>query len=127
VGRAEHYDTVSVELVNGKRSVNKINENWVLDPNGKAEDAWVDVICDFYQDGKCWTRASIKWDGCIHFHIAGNVPFSKDDGSVGSSFRDKAACDDYIHICNLKSFIEKLQKLEKFAKEYFRTEEEWSY
>ena len=51
-------------------------------------------------------RFSIKWDGCVDVQRL----FTGEDDS------------DYIHICELRRFIETLEGVEKLAKEHFK---EW--
>lgn len=98
---------------------------WKNNPDGKTEKHWLDVISDDIEDGENyhWWHAAIKWDGCIHLNHAGNVPYSKEHGFVNQQ-RDLEACDDYIHICDLNDYIERLIALREFAKKHFG--EEWN-
>ncbi len=94
--------------------------NWKDKPNGTKESHWIDLI---YQDGheeddNHWMAASVKWDGCIHLSTAGNVPFCKEYGDANGK-RDEAACDDYIHICNIDDYIKKLLQLKDAAVKHF--------
>ena len=75
------------------------------------------------RDPDGWYEAMVKWDGCIHFYQAGNVPF---DATFGQSEgpRDESACDDYIHICDLDDFIARLAALRDAARAHFG-EKEW--
>lgn len=95
---------------------------WKNRPNGHNTDAWLDIMWQEESDDgdDHWTQASVKFDGCIHFSQAGNVPFGKDYGYHGDSKeRDKSACDGYFHICDLDDMIKKLQELKKKAVEHF--------
>lgn len=56
----------------------------------KTKDHWLEL-----QDGDY--KASVKWDGCIHF---------SDEG-------------EYIHICDLEDFIKRLEELRDLAKTHF--------
>lgn len=100
---------------------------WKNNPTGKIEDHWIDLI---WQDGseendERWMEASVKWDGCIHFRTAGNIPFSKDYGDSNSTEREKnGASDDYIHICDIDILINQLLELKKKAIAHFG--EEWN-
>ncbi len=100
---------------------------WEIDPNGSSKEYYANFVCDIDKEGYFWAAATVKWDGCIHFNKAGNVPFSEEYGSPTSNKpRDSAACDDYIHICNLDDFIRKLLALRKTCKKYFPSQEAWN-
>jgi len=85
---------------------------WKIDPDGTNESHWVDFIGDNLEPDtdRHWMYAGVKFDGCIHLNEAGNVPYGKEYGRCGQK-RDKDACDDYFHICDLDGFIAKLIQL----------------
>lgn len=85
----------------------------------KSKDHWLEVHePDQKPLGGHWWNAVVKWDGCIHLHHAGNVPF-RDDFGYADGTRDKGACDDYFHICELDDLIARLQALKAAALEHF--------
>jgi hypothetical protein len=90
---------------------------WKNDPRGKAEEHWLDVISDDI-DGSPWYQASIKWDGCVDLNIAGNLPFSSENGFANQA-RKEGACDNYVHICDLNNLIGRLTSLRDTAKKHF--------
>lgn len=65
-----------------------------------------------------WMMASVKWDGCVDLYMAGNVPFDSKYGEPYSN-RDEAACDSYIHICNIPETIKDLSALWDLQRELF--------
>lgn len=100
---------------------------WKDKPQGTKEDHWIDLI---WQDGSeeedRWMEAAVKWDGCIHFNKAGNIPFSKEYGESEDKKREShGACDDYIHICDIDQFINILIELKKKAQDHFKNHDEW--
>jgi hypothetical protein len=103
-------------------------DDWQIDPDGIAEEHWVDLMykpaATERDEWFCWKYASVKWDGCIHFSQAGNVPFEKYYGTAKSAKRHEAACDDDIHICDIDEMIEALVSLKAFAMEYFKNRED---
>lgn len=103
-------------------------KEWKTDPEGTCKDHWIDLMYDpeTNEEGElyCWTYAQVKWDGCIHLYKAGNVPFEKTYGTPKNK-RDEAACDDYIHICDLNEYIESLISLKKKAMEHFKEQSAW--
>jgi hypothetical protein len=88
-------------------------EVWAVLPEKSSPGVWLEVA-----DPDGWYEAVVKWDGCIHFHHAGNVPF-RDDFGHSTTARDKHACDDYIHLCDLDDMIARLQALREVAVGYF--------
>lgn len=98
---------------------------WTKDPNGKAEDHWLDVISNDIEDDESYHywHASVTANGCIHLHHADNEPYSAEAG-----FSNKQrACeqqDSYIHICDLDEYIKRLTALRDIAKKHFG--EEWN-
>lgn len=101
---------------------NDTNENesatqpiWEVIPE-RTQEHWLEV-----RDPDGWWEAVVKWDGCIHLHHAGNVPFDKEHGDSQSSEaeRDKSACDDYIHLCDIDDAIARLQALKQMALAHF--------
>lgn len=97
---------------------------WKDDPKGIKADHWLDLRGDAIDENRSdehWAHAAVKWDGCIHYSMAGQTPYSDEYGLHGSTKRDED--DEYIHICSLSRFIKKLQELEKKAKEHFG--EDW--
>lgn len=102
--------------------------DWRIDPDRMQDKHCVDLMYqpEMGDEGElyCWKYASVKWDGCIHFHQAGNVPYQKSYGIANSINRDEAACDDYIHICDIEKMIESLTSLKKAAMEYFKNRED---
>jgi hypothetical protein len=101
---------------------------WINKPNGTNEESWIDLIwIDNIKDNDLsywWAECSVKWDGCIHFSTAGNIPFSEGLDSNSKKREETSACDDYIHICDIDNMIDKLVKLKEFAMKHF-TNEEW--
>ena len=73
-----------------------------------------------------WYECWVKWDGCINFFIARNIPFEKGLDSNSNKREENGACDDYFHICNIDAMINKLIELKKVAMEHFKDLEEWS-
>ncbi len=71
-------------------------------------------------DPEGWWEATVKWDGCVDLHKAGNVPFDDAHGHSYSDmkYRDEE-CDDYIHICDLDDAIARLQALREMALAHF--------
>lgn len=61
-----------------------------------------------------WYTAIAKWDGCIHLNKAGNVHFDT-EGKIPVEQDDS----EYMHICDLDDFIERLQSLRDEAKKHF--------
>lgn len=79
---------------------------WIKNVAGIQEDYW----CDFI-DPEGWYKAAVKWDGCIHYDSATNVPFGIPDRRTDS--------DCYWHICDIDHEIERLQALKEAALEHF--------
>lgn len=69
-----------------------------------------------------WYRISVRWDGCIDYSKAGNVPFSINGQKLEDEDRLQS-CDDYCHICDVDGMIELLQQVKELAKEHFG--EDW--
>ena len=95
---------------------------WVKEPKGTAAEHWVDLVEEPDEDGNYWARASVKWDGCIHFNRLYNVP-----ANVAESYSERnpkhPEMVDYIHICDLDGMIESLQALKAAALAHFG--EDW--
>ena len=81
---------------------------WVIDKT-KTKDFWLEL-----KDPEGWYKASVKWDGCIHFIQYGNVSLPEDPER-----KSEDCCDDYLHICNLDGLIERLCALREHSKEFF--------
>lgn len=66
-----------------------------------------------------WYTAVAKWDGCIHLNKAGNTNFGPDGklppGTEGTVMDE----GDYMHICDLDDFIERMIALRDEAKKHF--------
>jgi len=91
---------------------------WRIDEE-TSKDHWINLL-----DASClqsngedniWWRAAVRWDGCIHLDTFGNIPLELDPDR-----KDPACCDDYIHICDLDRYIERLQEMREIAQEYFK-------
>lgn len=93
------------------------NKDWIGDQNGILEDHVIELRGDV-SGRDYWLHARVKFDGCVHLHMAGNMPFSKEYGFHDQERREHA-CDAYIHICDLDDFIERLIKLREVAKKHF--------
>lgn len=89
----------------------RISETWVDKPLGTKADHWIDLI--YKEDGQndWWVECSVKSDGCIHYNQCSNLPF----GDVDQEENDI----EYLHICDLDNFIERMIKLRDKAKEHF--------
>ena len=89
---------------------------WLIDPEDENFDHWVNLrFVDALDEGlEHWYAASVKWDGCIHFWRAYNERFLK----FADNKQDNC---DYIHICDLDDYIEKLVMLRDAAKKYFKS------
>lgn len=79
-----------------------------VDPEGTNE-ARLSVVS---QDG--WFSAAVRFDGCIDYRQYANTPYRKDEA------RDEP-CDDYVHVCDLDVFIERLQAIKAEAVKHFGT------
>ena len=75
----------------------------------KSQDYWLEA-----EDPEGWYKASVKWDGCIHFNRYHNIPYSSDNVR-----EDPIALTDYLHICDLDEHIERLVELRELAKKYY--------
>ena len=78
---------------------------WVMVPE-KTHEYWLEV-----KDPDGWYSASIKFDGCIHYHRYYNSPMDTPD-------RDEEDVD-YIHICDIDGEIERLRSLKLMALGFF--------
>lgn len=87
--------------------MSEVGEFWIDEPGGTKARHWIDLI-----DPEGWYKASVKWDGCVHFRRAYNLPYPHPEG-------DDDAFEDYIHICDLDEFIARLQALKQKAIEHF--------
>ena len=83
-----------------------MSEMWRAIPD-KTTDIWLEVV-----DPDGWYSAIVKWDGCVDFYSYANSPF------VEGENRDED-CDDYIHICDLDEYIDRLTKLRDEARKHF--------
>ena len=90
---------------------------WVLHDASSGGKYWANFR-DIDDELGCWYEASVRWDGCIHFSQAGNVPFDDEHGRADGK-RDAQACDDYIHICDIDTLIARLQALKAAALQHF--------
>lgn len=100
---------------------------WIDKPRGTKEEHWIDLI--WVDDGDLtswWEECSVKWDGCIHYNQAGNIPFEKELDSNSNKREEKGACDGYFHICEIDDLINKLLELKKVAQVHFKDKEYWS-
>lgn len=86
----------------------------------KSESHWLQLREPCPEPGKdyTWHEAIVKWDGCVHFHQAGNIPFDEHYGRSDKE-RPHPAVDDYIHICDVDDMIARLQALKAAALEHF--------
>jgi hypothetical protein len=75
----------------------------------KTEDHWLEL-----NDPDGWYKAVAKWDGCIHFNSYSNISLHEDPER-----KSHQCCDNYIHICDVDVFIERLQQLKLQAKKHF--------
>ena len=82
-------------------------EEWKIDPAGTINEAWIDLIYQYYSSGQHWVKASVRFDGCIHFRKAYNTPFPDDEDQ------------DYIHICDIDEMIKQLTLLKEKGIEHF--------
>lgn len=87
-----------------------MNKYWKLDKAGSHEH-WMEIV-DVQCGESVWWTAAVRFDGCIHLNCYGNIPYVKGEK------RDSEACDDYIHICDLDQYIERLQEMREIAREY---------
>lgn len=78
---------------------------------GTKASHWIDLYDIEY--GTPWTKASVKWDGCVHFSTVANTPY------VIGKPADETQCENYIHICNIDRFIKQLERLRDAAKSHF--------
>jgi hypothetical protein len=100
-----------------------VMNQWIVDPKGTCEDHWVDLMYVDEETG-CWKYASVKWDGCIHFSQAGNVPYGEEFGTPNTE-RNEASCDDGMHICDIDELIDVLQSLKIKAQKHFKNRGAW--
>ena len=89
-------------------------EHWTIDDN-QTKSHWL-VTRD--QDG--WWEAVCKWDGCVDLQHFGNIPYDEDPER-----ENPQCCDDYIHVCDLKEYVERLQALLTLAQDFFGDEDAW--
>ena len=82
---------------------------WTVNKD-KTRDHWLEL-----EDPCGWYKASVKWDGCIHFNRLHNVPLPITE--------DHPQLVDYIHYCNLDEEIERLKALRDEAVTFFG--EDW--
>ena len=88
--------------------------DWKKQINGTYDEYWIDLLSEdqFY-------RACVKADGCIHFYQSCNGRFNEE--GVHEPEKDT---EDYIHICDVEQWIERLTSLRDWAKRHFG--EEWN-
>lgn len=79
---------------------------------GTKESHWLDLY--WFECGYPWARASVKWDGCIHFNTVSNEPYDLTTDKV-----EEHQLENYLHICDIDRFIEQLQQLKKVSLEHF--------
>ena len=92
---------------------------FVLKPNPPASEMWrvrseytdddetdrARLLISFEaEDPDGWFHASVKWDGCVDFRQYFNFPRG-----------DSKSHENYIHICDLDGFIERLTALRDLA------------
>ena len=58
-----------------------------------------------------WYKATVRFDGCIHFYRYYNTPFTVPN-------RPKNDGMDYLHICDLDDEINRLKELQRIAKNW---------
>jgi len=105
------------------------NYEWIEDPENEKNESCIRLISDIsmscrygsdtWEEDGYWYYADIRWDGCIHFNHAGNIPF-------GNKYKDRnngEACDSYYHICDIDELIERLITLRNEARNHFG--EDW--
>jgi len=88
---------------------------WIIDKK-KTKEYWLEA-----NDPEGFYKAIVKWDGCTHFNDYGSVPRQTDP-------KLKEQFEQYYHICDLRTLIERLQELYEIAKNHFQESypEEWS-
>ena len=93
--------------------MDKAKTYWEIDPRN-AMDHWVEFLDAEMEDPESrWYKASVKWDGCVHFNRYYNTPMSfEEDHKDGKDV-------DYMHICDLDQLIDRLTELRDKAKAYF--------
>ena len=79
---------------------------------GIEESHWLDLY--WFQNDEPWAKASIKWDGCIHFNQVSNEPYDLTTDKV-----KEIQLEEYLHICDIDDFIEQLKQLKKAGQEHF--------
>jgi hypothetical protein len=77
-------------------------------PGGVATESFVEVV-DEVEDPSIIAR--LKFDGCIDFDIKGGAEWIPPHETL------------YLHICDVDQFIEYLQDLKIFFKEYFYSQD----
>ena len=78
----------------------------------KTEDSWLEV-----EDPEGWYKAVVKWDGCVHLNRFFNLPFTQGGND-----------SDYLHVCDLNDFIDRLTELRDLARQHFeKTGDEWPW
>lgn len=63
---------------------------------------------DYENTRNYWFAFRARWDGCIDYYEANNVPFSKEYG-LHNQIRDVYYCDQNIHICSIRNHIEGME------------------
>lgn len=88
-----------------------------------TQDYWLELegtSGGFIIDGKkrmpIWDiHVVCKWDGCIDYYSYAN---GYDWGHKCEE--DCQCCEDYIHICSIDDFIEKLTKIKQIAVKFYK-------
>ena len=86
-----------------------MTESWQVDEKEMQSESIANFI-----SSEGWYRAYVKWDGCIEFYRAFNVPFTLQEAD-----HVLVEDEDQIHICDIDETIELLQGLKKVAIEKF--------
>ena len=83
---------------------------WKPEPDGTAEDHWIDLTTKQEETYRDHMTASVKWDGCIHLNI-----YEYTD-RIGKGEVEEHV---YLHICDLDGLIKTLENLREAAKSHF--------
>ena len=82
---------------------------WVEDwENNFVDEGGYGLMFLELKDPEGWWAASVRYDGCINLNRYFNEPNDADPSNT-----------DYIHICDLDDFIERLQALKLLAQVRF--------
>lgn len=89
------------------------NKFWKIDEK-ETTDSWLTVIDNEDPELGVWYKAIVKWDGCIHLNRYFNNPYIKNEKS------EENDAPDYIHICELNNYINRLIALRDIANEFYK-------